>query len=96
MLLLTTFLLLLFPDGHPPSPRWRWVAVVAAAGGTLAITGVMRAAWPYRYDLEALAGDFNPTSAWTVAGFMITFVAIAGSIASLIVRFRRSAGDDHG
>jgi hypothetical protein len=37
--LLAGFVLLLFPTGRPPTPRWRWVGVVAAIGLLLFATG---------------------------------------------------------
>jgi hypothetical protein len=39
--MLAGFGLLWFPTGRPPTPRWRWVAVVAAVGLTMFIVGSM-------------------------------------------------------
>lgn len=83
ILLLFTFLLLLFPDGHLPSRRWlpvAWFAGLAIVGGTLpyAIT-----AWPLSDRLLANIGDSAPAAAPTsfriaynlqVAGILIGFV----------------------
>lgn len=39
--MLAGFALLWFPTGRPPTPRWRWVAVVAVAGLALFVFGSM-------------------------------------------------------
>jgi hypothetical protein len=46
--LLVTFLLLLFPDGHLPGRRWRWVAWLAGAGIMLATVLSAVGLWPER------------------------------------------------
>jgi signal transduction histidine kinase len=102
ILLMFTFLLLLFPDGHLPSRRWRpvaWLAGLAIVGGTLpyAIT-----AWPLPDRVLENLGDNAPAAAPTsfkiaynvqVAGILIGFLLGLAAASSLILRIRRSTGD---
>jgi hypothetical protein len=94
---LLTLLLLLFPDGRPPSRRWRPVAWLAiAAMGTL-IVGYALAPGP----LEDYPRVDNPlgveplgdvTEGLMFIGFPLFALAALLSMASLVVRFRRSHG----
>jgi hypothetical protein len=93
---LTALILLLFPDGRPPSWRWRWVAW--AIGGLVVVTTVAGALLP------AEKGDpvGNPLAvqgppkavAEAVANVGITalFFGIVLAAASLLLRFRRARG----
>jgi hypothetical protein len=97
--LLLTFLLLLFPNGHPPSARWRWVGWLSASGIALIVIPVAIAGWAVRgTGLEILhEGGLEIEGSILVAvpvGFAFVLVGSLASIGSLIVRYRRSSGDE--
>ena len=91
---ISTFGLLLFPDGHLPSPRWRAFAWYAAT--TIVLTGAVIAFKPGPLDDDTVV---NPLGFDALPGLMDVLenvspaalaLAILGSIASLFVRFRRA------
>jgi len=91
----TTFLLLLFPDGHLLSRRWRPIAWCAAAG---IVTGfVTQGLTPGRLqDYPQVVNPYGVNSSvldpLMGLAFLLLLVGIGGSAASLIVRFRRARG----
>ena len=84
---------LFFPDGHLPSPRWRPAAW--AAGGWLVVGYALQTVTPG--DLPGLEGVRNPIGI-SGAGPVGTAVIVLAlplmivAVASLVVRYRRSAG----
>ena len=80
---------LLFPTGRLLTPRWRWVLWVVVAACAVAIPGQAlnpeNAENPLTVDSPVLETAF-------IAGMMLLLVAIGGSIASLVVRYRRAVG----
>lgn len=98
--LLLTYSVLLFPDGHLPSRRWRPVAWLAAVALVLLTVPVAIGAWGSRgADLVGTGGRYesaDPVVAMLLGlqflGLILLVISGLGSIASLVVRFRRSTG----
>ena len=95
VLIPATFLLLLFPDGRPLSPRWRWVA----RGAALSIACAFLAELTYPGELEDFPGLQNAYGIdHPLQGLLQGLSAVAllvvliASPASLYLRYRRSSG----
>jgi hypothetical protein len=96
--LIGTYLLLLFPDGRLPSRRWRPLAWLSGAVLVLASVGVMLAPGP----LQNLGRIRNPFGLegqhWlTSAGYAVLPLlplCMLASALSLVLRFRRSGGEE--
>jgi hypothetical protein len=91
--LIISLLLLVFPDGRLPSPRWRPIVPIAMAGFALSVIGNLFTAG----DLLVFPQHVNPLG---LDAFMLTFaggigyllsaVVMLAAAASLVVRWRRS------
>jgi signal transduction histidine kinase len=89
---------LLFPTGRVPSPRWRFLVPVTIAFGVLAAATSMvspsliaDAPVPVRNPtgIEGFPVDAVGVSAWI--GLVL---ALAAAVAAIVVRYRRSAGEE--
>jgi hypothetical protein len=101
--LILTFLLLLFPNGHLPSSRWRPLAWLIAGLLVADSFTLLFDPTPFTNVDSSLAGIQNPlgisgTSALfdhfnTLVNLLLFATAVA-CIASVFVRFRRAKGDE--
>lgn len=97
--LMTTLLILLYPDGRPPSPRWRWVAWLC--GVTIAVVYVGITLSPGEMSEGPGAGEHNPLGLdgagdelMVATPFALTLLPLCVVLCAigLVVRFRRSTG----
>jgi hypothetical protein len=93
------FLPLLFPDGHPPSHRWRPVAWLGGLSIGLTVVLYTIVYWPERGP-ALVTGDEMPSHASHVLQVLVDFIGFPmmlvglGAVISVFVRFRRSRGDE--
>ncbi|MCL4249522.1 MAG: GAF domain-containing sensor histidine kinase [Anaerolineae bacterium] len=98
MLLPITFTLLLFPDGKLISPRWQYVAWAAGLGSAVFICSIafypgplvdfgIKGPNPY-----GVAGSAEVLNLLMTLAAPILLIGVLGSIASVVVRFRRVTG----
>ena len=92
----TSSVLLLFPDGRLPSPRWRPVAWGVALGAAGGVAGLALKAGPLA-DFPHVSNPYGVDSpvvgiVWVV-GSIVAAGSMGASAASLIVRLRRSRGE---
>jgi hypothetical protein len=105
-LVLTGLIFLLFPDGRPPSPRWRWVLWAYGGIGLLWIAGTVlitvSAIIGHHTQVDSagqlfmLRGD-DPAAGWWntafTAVFLLVAVCLVASLAGQVANWRRSSGE---
>ena len=101
--IILVFLPLLFPDGHPPSRRWRGVGWLGGLSICLICVLTSIVLWPERGPtLLQLGGYAGEVEEWRSAvldwvlrlGGPMLLLAGLGAVLSLFVRFRRARGDE--
>ena len=87
------FLPLLFPDGRPPSKRWRPVAWLGTVALACFVLGSFAPGPIAGFSLRNPVG-IRGLDVFRELGWLPLLLATVGSIAAVIVRFRRSRGDE--
>jgi hypothetical protein len=92
-----TFLLLFFPTGRLPSPRWKIVSWVAAISMVLLCGAVLFGPGAFEglpIDNPLALPETSPMLLVLESGWYLMLVAILASVTSLIIRYRRAVGEE--
>jgi signal transduction histidine kinase len=96
VLLPFTLGIVLFPDGRPPSSRWRWLVT---AGAVIPAVLSLALFWAARPSVAVTLSQTQDTNGgWTGTGavvsisYLAVFALVPFCLAALVVRFRRSKG----
>jgi signal transduction histidine kinase len=92
-------LFLLFPTGHLPSPRWRpvlWLVAVILLVLSVGALILATAGWSQPFvGIDVAAGSISTVAKTVIViAVLAEIVALLLSVASLVVRFRRSTGEE--
>jgi len=88
----------LFPTGRLPSARWRLLPALTILGGTLQLLTGLVAVMPTRPEVPGLPTPLARPDlaavldAMTVVGSIMLLVALLGTVALIVLRFRRARG----
>ena len=100
MLATVPLLLQLLPHGRPLSRRWRWLLYLTIAQSAFHTAGFM-ALWPYRgveylrqVLAEGLPDRLPPITQAAIASFPVFGVVMIAGLVSLVLRFKRSRGEE--
>ncbi|MGH3926771.1 MAG: hypothetical protein ACRDTT_28565, partial [Pseudonocardiaceae bacterium] len=89
------FVTLLFPTGRPPSRRWRWVPWIGGLG-ILLFTAAFTVSTDTEFGLPNPFFEFDADAVGPLFGIgsSLYLAGVVAAMVSLVVRFRRSRGDE--
>jgi signal transduction histidine kinase len=95
-----TFMLLLFPDGHLPSPQWKWFARILGASMAIVYLTILLAPGKFGDEAGPFANYRNPLGvealrpvlSIAIVSLVMLPIGVVGSLWALVRRFRRSSG----